>query len=349
MMQAKKGKYHVYGVEPLPESLETLKPNRNYRKFFGVFIGLSLVSFIMLLLLPWQQTATGYGRVIAYAPNERQQEINAPVDGRIHHWHVFEGSKVEAGDPIVDLTDNDPEILKRLRFEREALAKRAAAAETAVKTAKLNLDRQDSLFQKGLSAKRSVEQANLDFTRYLVDEANAAAELARIDVRLARQLTQSVRAPVAGTILRVVAGQGAQIVKAGQMLAILVPTTTSRAVEIWVNGNDMPLIRENAHARIQFEGWPALQFSGWPNASVGTFGGKISLVDASDNGQGKFRVLISPTAEEPWPDAKFLLQGVRAQGWVLLGQVSLGFELWRRFNGFPPLPTTPQVKTQETK
>ena len=28
-----------------------------------------------------------------------------------------------------------------------------------------------------------------------------------------------------------------------------------------------------------------------------------------------------------------------AKGWVLLGQVSLGYELWRRLNGFPPLPS----------
>jgi len=27
---------------------------------------------------------------------------------------------------------------------------------------------------------------------------------------------------------------------------------------------------------------------------------------------------------------------VRANGWVLLNQVTLGFELWRKLNGFPP-------------
>lgn len=331
-----KDKFHVYDLNPPLEALLRVTPRRNYKLFFW---SLALVFFLFsfsMIFLPWQQTASGYGRVIAYAPNDRQQEISAPVDGRIQKWHVFEGSKVKAGDPIVDLTDNDPEILSRLRAEREALAKRATAAEVAVRTAKLNLDRQQVLFEKGLSAKRSVEQANLDYTRYLVDEANASAELARIDVRLARQLTQSVTAPVDGTILRVVAGQGAQIVKAGQMLAIIVPSTESRAVELFLNGNDVPLIREGAHVRLQFEGWPALQFSGWPGAAIGTFGGKISLIDASDNGTGKFRVLVSPSPDEPWPNTKYLLQGVRAQGWVLLNQVKLGFEVWRRFNGFPP-------------
>ncbi|NBX67850.1 MAG: HlyD family efflux transporter periplasmic adaptor subunit [Proteobacteria bacterium] len=350
-MGIQKEKYKVYGVTPRPAALDKVDPKRNYRLFFGA-LAFTFIFFVScMVLLPWQQTATGYGRVIAYAPNDRQQEINAPVDGRIQKWHVFEGTKVKAGDAIVDLTDNDPEILDRLRLERDALAKRASAAELAVQTAKLNLERQQILFEKGLSAKRAVEQANLDFTRYLVDEANAAAELARIDVRLARQMTQSVTAPVDGTILRVVAGQGAQIVKAGQMLAIIVPSTESRAVEIFLNGNDVPLIREGAHVRIQFEGWPALQFSGWPGAAIGTFGGKIALIDASDNGTGKFRVLVSPVPDEPWPDTKYLLQGVRAQGWVLLNQVRLGFEIWRRFNGFPPsLPGLEKgtAKTEKT-
>jgi adhesin transport system membrane fusion protein len=34
-------------------------------------------------------------------------------------------------------------------------------------------------------------------------------------------------------------------------------------------------------------------------------------------------------------------QGVRAVGWVLLDEVSLGFELWRQLNGFPPSVSAP--------
>ena len=34
---------------------------------------------------------------------------------------------------------------------------------------------------------------------------------------------------------------------------------------------------------------------------------------------------------------RFLRQGVRVNGWVLLSQVTLGYELWRIFNGFPML------------
>lgn len=327
--------YFVNKLDKRPTSLELTSPRRRYSLYF-FFSGIGFVGIVMALtLLPWQQSAVGKGRVIAYAPHERQQEISAPITARIKQWHVFEGSRVKAGETIVSLTDNDPEILDRLRSERDAIAKRAQAAEVAVQTSKSNYERQQKLFAKGLSSKKSVEQAKLKYTDYLVDEAEASAELARMDIRLARQFSQSVKAPIDGTVLRVLAGEGGQIVKAGQSIATIVPDTESRAVEIWINGNDMPLVREGARVRLQFEGWPALQFSGWPDAAVGTFGGKVSFIDAADNGRGQFRAIVVPVGTE-WPSTKYLRQGVRAMAWVLLNEVNLGYELWRRFNGFPP-------------
>ncbi|NBX82499.1 HlyD family efflux transporter periplasmic adaptor subunit [bacterium] len=329
-------KFQIKGVQPVPKALQLVSSSRNYQRFFGAFIGLFVFLGIALIVLPWQQTARGSGRVIGYSPNDRIQDISAPVDGRIQKWHVVEGTKVKEGDLIVELTDNDPEILKRLAEERDALGKRVMAAEAAVQTSRINLDRQKVLVEKGLSARRALEQANLEYTKFLVDEANASAELARMDVRLARQMTQSVKSPIAGTIQRVISGQGAQIVKAGQFLASIVPDTDSRAVELWIDGNDVPLLRDGAEVRLQFEGWPAIQFSGWPGAAYGTYGGKITLIDPSDSGNGKFRVVLIPLENEPWPDGTYLRQGVRAIGWVLLNRVTLGYELWRRFNGFPP-------------
>jgi membrane fusion protein, adhesin transport system len=104
-----------------------------------------------------------------------------------------------------------------------------------------------------------------------------------------------------------------------------------------VHGNDAALISPGRHVRLQFEGWPAVQFAGWPSVAVGTFGGRVGFVDATDDGKGRFRVVVVPDPEdEDWPSAQYLRQGVRAKGWVLLEQVRLGFELWRQFNGFPP-------------
>ncbi|MFZ9595734.1 MAG: efflux RND transporter periplasmic adaptor subunit, partial [Bdellovibrionia bacterium] len=244
---------------------------------------------------------------------------------------------VEKGAPIVEIIDNDPEILNRLQQEKRALLARLEAARVSAQTAKIHVDRQAILVEQGLSSKRSYELAKLDYTKFLTDEANAKAEISRIDVRLSRQTTQSVKAPMSGTILRRISGESSVLVKSGSTLAAIVPNTTSRAVELWIDGNDIPLVREGNHVRLQFAGWPAIQFSGWPSVAVGTFGGKISVVDAADGGDGNFRVLVVPNDNEPWPSSHYLRQGIRAHGWVLLGRVRLGYELWRKFNGFPPI------------
>jgi hypothetical protein len=128
------------------------------------------------------------------------------------------------------------------------------------------------------------------------------------------------------------------VLKAGDEIASFVPDNSEPVVELWVSGNDMPLISEDRKVRLQFEGWPAVQFVGWPSVAVGTFGGVVTLVDPTDNGKGSFRSLVSrDPLDQPWPSTQYLRQGVRAKGWVLLNTVPLGYELWRQFNGFPPV------------
>ena len=390
---------------------------------------LLLVS-LTLALAPWQQSVSGQGRVVAYAPLERQQAIQAPIEGRIQLLLVQEGDRVRAGDVIAELTDNDPEIIARIRRERDAavahktaargsvevakakisaleLAREAktssatlrtemsrnrldaaeqsvTAAEAKLRAAKLNVERKLALYEEGLASKRELEIAQMEIDteeaeveraksilkaakrevsaldadadhagadasasvegaretlrKAEADLAKAEAELQKIDVRLARQQRMSVFAPRDGTILRIVAKQDSHMLEPGDPVALFVPDITANAVELWVDGKDGPLVTPGRHVRLQFEGWPAVQFVGWPSAAVGTFGGVVEFVDATADDHGRFRVVVSPDpSDEPWPDSRWLRQGVRANGWVLLDRVSLGFELWRQFNGFPPV------------
>jgi hypothetical protein len=128
-----------------------------------------------------------------------------------------------------------------------------------------------------------------------------------------------------------------QMVKEGDPLFTIVPDISEQAVELYVSGNDTPLVDVDDDVRLQFEGWPAIQFAGWPSVAVGTFGGRVAAIDATDNGTGKFRVLVKPGSEDDWPADRYLRQGVRTNGWVMLNRVSLGYEIWRQLNGFPPV------------
>jgi pyruvate/2-oxoglutarate dehydrogenase complex dihydrolipoamide acyltransferase (E2) component len=186
------------------------------------------------------------------------------------------------------------------------------------------------------SADVSYYEGALDKARGEVSKAEK--EVREMESKVARQNTQVVTAPFDGYIVQISSNQGTQLVKKGDPICTLVPYTQERAVQIWLDGNDAPLVEAKSHVRLQFEGWPAIQFAGWPSVAVGTFGGQVVSVDMVDNGKGKFRCQILPdtTGSEPWPEERFLRQGVRANGWVLLKQVPLWFEVWRKLNGFPP-------------
>ncbi len=160
----------------------------------------------------------------------------------------------------------------------------------------------------------------------------------RVDSRLARQQTLQVFAPRSGTVLRLLAQPNSELLKPGEPVALFVPDAHQPTVELWLDGVDMPLVQVGDKVRLQFNGWPAIQFVGWPSVAVGTFGGVVQLVDAAETNGGKFRILVVPDPEDdPWPSARYLRQGVQAKGWVLLKQVKLGWEIWRRLNAFPPV------------
>jgi multidrug efflux pump subunit AcrA (membrane-fusion protein) len=188
-----------------------------------------------------------------------------------------------------------------------------------------------------------IEKARAELAKLEAKRSDVTASLAKAESQLSRQRTQTtLTAPRAGRILSVRARQGSEYVKAGQELAVLVPETGDRAVELWVNGNDAPLIRDGQQVRLQFEGWPAVQFVGWPSAAVGTFAGKVAFVDAAARRDGRFRVVVIPSdSEGSWPSATYLRQGVKVRGWVLLNRVSVAYEIWRQLNGFPPAVAPP--------
>jgi adhesin transport system membrane fusion protein len=218
-----------------------------------------------------------------------------------------------------------------------AIASEASkSASVAALDAELDAARQEREEVRA-SANASIASAQADLASAQAKLASTQKSLVDADVKLTRQQAQIVRAPRDGVVLSLHGGPEAGQIKAGDLLVTLVPETTDRAIELWIDGMDMPLVDPGGPVRVMFEGWPALQLVGPPGSGVGTFGGKVAFVDATDDGDGKFRVVVVPDPSEPaWPAAATLRQGVRAKGWLLFAQVPLGAELWRQINGFPP-------------
>lgn len=183
------------------------------------------------------------------------------------------------------------------------------------------------------AAQETIQSTSSDIFKLQIDLQNVAERLEQ----------RKVYAPTSGKIVRLLKVGAGETVDAGVVLAVIAPETQDLAAELTISDNDAPLIAVGRPVRLQFAGWPALQFAGWPSIAVGTFGGRIAVIDAIDDGRNSYRVIIKPDndairrgKDEPWPDADHLRPGAEVSGWIMLDTVSLGFELWRQFNAFPP-------------
>ncbi len=279
----------------------------------------------------------------------------------------------------------------------DSAQQRVAGAKIAAETSLLNYNRTQALHSKGLASQRDFELATLsrdstdadlksseailkrtsnDFDGTIAsiqaqqgsasaDVANAERDLSVIEVQISQSMRQLVEAPRAGIVLSVAATDGTYL-RPGSLICVIIPETESRFVELMVDGNDMPLIKARKDGntgslvRVAFEGWPAIQAPGWPNLAIGTFGGEVILVDPTDDGKGKFRVVVAAVDDTVdrgqgevkvgWPEKeRWLRQGVRANARIMLEEVPLWYEVWRQINGFPPVVSGDPDKLDPTK
>lgn len=319
-------------------TLASIKVPQIMRVVFMLVLSAIVVAVAFLIYVPWVQTTSGRGVVTTLSPNERKQDINALVPGRIEEWYVRDGSSVKKGDPIVRIADIDPNLIERLQAERGQIVLQLQAAQSALATAEIDVRRSRELFEAGLSARRDYELAQIKVADLQGKVAAAEADVNRADVNVSRQSEQIVRAPRDGFIQSLNAGDAATFIKAGDVLATFVPDGAQRVIEIFIDGRDVALVRPGDETRIQFEGWPAVQFSGWPSTAIGTFGGRVIAVDRSAQINGQFRVLIAEEKLEGngWPEERYVRFGAAVQAFVLLETVPVGYEIWRQLNNFPP-------------
>lgn len=155
-------------------------------------------------------------------------------------------------------------------------------------------------------------------------------------------------APQDGQVVQAKRSGIGEIIKDGETLVEIVPTQLDYAVELYVAPLDIPLLAKGNKIRFIFDGFPAIVFSGWPQASYGTFGGKVEVIENTVSPNGKYRILVSPdTTDKPWPSQ--LRLGTGTQAIALLKDVPIWYELWRNINGFPPDFYTANSSSQTDK
>ena len=77
-----------------------------------------VLIFIIFLFLPWTQNIRARGAVTTLLQDQRPQQVNTIIGGRVIKWHIKEGDYVQAGDTLVQLTEVkvdylDPNLVQR--------------------------------------------------------------------------------------------------------------------------------------------------------------------------------------------------------------------------------------------
>lgn len=154
----------------LNEGFEEVSADKNINSFSKIYrIGKSrniklwtisiLVAIIALLLLPWTQNINANGNITAIKQEQRPQEINTILPGKIVKWFVKEGDYVNTGDTILQLGEIkvdyfDPKLLERTQNQINAKKNSADAYESKAAAAQAQTN--------VLAAGRSLKQASID-------------------------------------------------------------------------------------------------------------------------------------------------------------------------------------------
>jgi multidrug efflux pump subunit AcrA (membrane-fusion protein) len=420
------------------QAWELVRIPQYLRTYGRMAIKLLLFLLLVVAFIPWTQTITATGKLSAYSPYERPQDIESQITGRFKSWHVLEGVRVKKDDLILELDDYDPnfmspELLSLLEQRRTALEQtrkaaleradeltkritemnnlvktavpsaearvleagnkvraadqRVVAAKITLDTAELNVSRNKQLAEQGLVSQRELElsiqaaiaskadlkaaeatlkeaeqamralsfgrdqvsaemlqrlmEAEAARANALADAARATDQLADVSLRLSnatqRRLASRILAPIDGTVVRMAEVGPGETVRQGDKLVRISPLSADKAVELVADGLDAPILNTGRKVRLLFYGIPAIPLPAWPELMAGTFGGVIKVVDQVDDGKGNYRFWVVPDPDDrPWPEQAHVRQGTRVMGWVILNRVPLWYEIWRRFNLFPP-------------
>jgi multidrug resistance efflux pump len=209
------------------------------------------------------------------------------------------------------------------------------AAEEAMKSLRFGRDQVNAeMLQRLLDA-----EAGRDAS--VAEAARIGDQLADVSLRLSnaeqRRLAGKIVAPIDGAVVKMAKVGVGETVRQGDTLIRLSPTSTGKAIEMTADGLDAPLLNVGRKVKILFYGIPAIPLPAWPELMAGTYSGVIKVIDQVDDGKGNYRFWVVPDPEErDWPEQSHVRQGTKAMGWVVLNRVPLWYEMWRRFNLFPP-------------
>ena len=177
-----------------------------------------------------------------------------------------------------------------------------------------------------------------DKFQYLSQIATTEGDIAKLENSISNYSIRNnmyvITAPQDGQIIQAAKSGIGEILKDGDIISSIVPLRLDYCVETHVKPIDLPLLNLGQKVTLTFDGYPVIVFSGWPENSYGTFLGKIVVIENTISKNGLYKILIAEdSTKKKWPPSIRL--GVGANGFIILNNVPIWYEIWRNINGFP--------------
>ncbi|MEY2649097.1 MAG: hypothetical protein RL282_1810 [Bacteroidota bacterium] len=151
--------------------------------FYGI-----LGALIIVLFLPWTQNINTAGKVTTLYQDQRPQELNSIIPGRIVKWWVKEGDFVKKGDTIVQLLDIkddylDPQLLQRTEEQLKAKQKKIVFYNDKIDATQSQV----AALEQSRDLKLTSLENKMEQTRRKLLSDSAEAVAAEIDYTIATQ------------------------------------------------------------------------------------------------------------------------------------------------------------------
>jgi multidrug resistance efflux pump len=149
------------------------------------------ILFLIALFLPWRQNIYGTGTLTALTPQDRPQNVQNQIAGRIEHWNVREGQLVRKGDTLLTISEIkdeyfDPNLPERLREQLDA--KRANVDAYGAKI---------TATDQQIAALRATLEVQLSSARNKVEQAENTVGSDRADLVAVQNFYQTSQARLA--------------------------------------------------------------------------------------------------------------------------------------------------------
>ena len=174
-------------------------------KIFKRIITITAVVIILVLFFPWTQNIQSTGVVTTLRPDERPQEIQTLIPGRITKWFVKDGDMVEEGDTIAVLTEIKSDYLNpdligqtsiQIKAKENSIVSYSAKVDAINKQITQMEANRDFAIQK---AKVRLEQENLQYAQEVAEYQSAEINMKVTKQQLDRDSilgTKQIKSPV---------------------------------------------------------------------------------------------------------------------------------------------------------